>query len=99
MTGVKSSLRGLVLGVALALSAGCSHPELDPPPPALSSGLPSAPPGALGARAASHLTPLPTDPTDESPGVPPSPFLQHPPGVPGAPSGHGQAEAGPGVAL
>jgi hypothetical protein len=50
-------LKGVVVFlVALACSA-CSRRVVDPPPPATSAEIPTAPPKALGARAASLAPP------------------------------------------
>jgi hypothetical protein len=52
-------IRNFVAAVLVAApSIGCSRRLADPPPPAASSELPTAPPGAIGARAASlHPSP------------------------------------------
>jgi hypothetical protein len=95
----KRSLCGVAVATALVLGAGCSHPPPDPPPPALSGGLPAAPPGALGAHAASHPAPPATEPTDELPSAPPPPFLPHSMHPPSEPPAVAAPDAGAGVSL
>lgn len=91
-------MRRRALAIAALLAAACSNTHLDAPPPASSAGLPTAPPNALGAQAASQITTTPTstvprshapeDPDEPgggagAPSVPPAaPAQPNPGGVP-----------------
>jgi len=74
------------LAILFALSlAGCSRRAADPPPPVSSAEIATAPPHALGARAASLDPPEPPTPLHSMP-QPEQPFEQEfePDAAPGA---------------
>jgi hypothetical protein len=60
-------LRRFALLLGMALAFGCTKRQADPAPPAASAELPTAPPKALGARAASLEPPPPPSPFAEEP--------------------------------
>ncbi|MCC6217420.1 MAG: hypothetical protein IT376_21360 [Polyangiaceae bacterium] len=74
---------------ALVVALGCGERPGDPPPPATSARVAPAPPGAVGARAASASAallegpPEPESDGDEAPGTP-SPIEPAPGSPPGA---------------